>query len=383
MQRPFVLLAVTLTLIIVLMAANGQAASSNISPLSQPLIREGTLAVRLAGDLGLEKTDNEARAEDLLDTAGIAPKNGWIADYPVTPDIVGELQASVGAAADSGKLSMDRNTAIRTLQSDISSYNLPVSPDTSGQYGNETYAPEYPDTSAEDSYYSSQGPPVVTYYAPPPDYAYLYTWVDYPFWRSNFWFPGFFVLADFRIKTHWHDHGHEYTGYVTNHYSNPSHGYTVRIDPATRHLIMTQPYGELRNISPQRREAPSANVQQPSRAPQARVPSVEPPSQVRAPAVISPAPQTQYRGYGTTPNPTGQRTSVFEHSVNRQVEHPASERGFQSRSNAGYAPQTPHYSVPAPASAPSGGQHSGGAPAQRGGGGGGGGGGGSHGGQRR
>ena len=73
MQRPLALLAVTLTLIIVPMAANGQAAPSNISPLSQPLIREGTLAVQLAGDLGLAKTDNEAQAEDLLDKAGIAP----------------------------------------------------------------------------------------------------------------------------------------------------------------------------------------------------------------------------------------------------------------------------------------------------------------------
>ena len=377
MHRLFACLAVTLALMTEPMAAYGQAAPSNISPLSPPLIREGTLAIQLLGDLGLGKTDNEAEAEDLLDKAGIAPKNGWIADYPVTPDIVGELQSSVAAAADSGHLSMDKNTAIRTLQSDISSYNLPVSPDTSGQYGNETYAPEYPDTSAENSYYSSQGPPVVTYYAPPQDYAYLYTWVDYPFWWSNFWFPGFFVLADFHIMTHWHHHGHEYTGYITNHYSNPRDGYTVRIDPATRHLIMTQPYGEIRNISPKLKEAPSANIQQPGRAPQAQVPSGAPPSQLRAPAVISPAPQTQYRGYGTTPNPTGQRTSVFEHSVNRQVEHPASERGFESRSNAGYAPQTPHYSAPAPASIPSGGQHTGGAPAQ------GGGGGGSHGGQRR
>ena len=166
MHRLFACLAVTLALMTEPMAAYGQAAPSNISPLSPPLIREGTLAIQLLGDLGLGKTDNEAEAEDLLDKAGIAPKNGWIADYPVTPDIVGELQSSVAAAADSGHLSMDKNTAIRTLQSDISSYNLPVSPDTSGQYGNETYAPEYPDTSAENSYYSSQGPPVVTYYAP-------------------------------------------------------------------------------------------------------------------------------------------------------------------------------------------------------------------------
>jgi hypothetical protein len=82
-----------------------------------------------------------------------------------------------------------------------------------------------------------------------PDYAYLYTWVDYPFWWSNYWFPGFFVLADFHIKTNWHHHGHEYTGFVTNHYRNPRGGDTVRIDPATRHIGTTQ-YGEIRKHQP-------------------------------------------------------------------------------------------------------------------------------------
>jgi hypothetical protein len=29
--------------------------------------------------------------------------------------------------------------------------------------------------------YEEQGPPVVTYYAPPDPYSYLYSWVPYPF----------------------------------------------------------------------------------------------------------------------------------------------------------------------------------------------------------
>jgi len=40
-------------------------------------IREGTLAVQLAGDLRAGEDDNEAQAEDLLDKAGIAPKK-WL-----------------------------------------------------------------------------------------------------------------------------------------------------------------------------------------------------------------------------------------------------------------------------------------------------------------
>ena len=48
-----------------------------------------------------------------------------------------------------------------------------------------------------DNYYSDEGPPVVTYYAPPPDYAYLYAWDPFPFWCGGFWFPGYYVLNDF------------------------------------------------------------------------------------------------------------------------------------------------------------------------------------------
>jgi hypothetical protein len=41
---------------------------------------------------------------------------GWIADYPVTPDIIGELQSSIGAAADSGRLALNKDAAMMALQ---------------------------------------------------------------------------------------------------------------------------------------------------------------------------------------------------------------------------------------------------------------------------
>jgi hypothetical protein len=51
-----------------------------------------------------------------------------------------------------------------------------------------------------DNYYYEQGPPVVTYYEPPEPYYYLYSWVPYPFWSTDFYFPGFFVLNNFHRR---------------------------------------------------------------------------------------------------------------------------------------------------------------------------------------
>ncbi|HAM49987.1 MAG TPA: hypothetical protein DCP92_04585 [Nitrospiraceae bacterium] len=289
----------------------GQLSATPNSPISPPLVREGTLAVKLAGDLKLGTTENEAEAEDLLSVAGISPRNGWIADYPVTPDIVGELQAAIGEAADSGKLSIEKNAALQIFQDDISNYSLPLTPDTSGNVAGAMTAPSYPDI---DNYYSDEGPPTVTYYAPPPDYAYLYTWVPYPFWWTDFWFPGFFVLSDFsNVRVHWHHDGHEYEGFVSNHFRNPKTGGISRVDPATRLRGGTSPGGGYKGWTSPR----------------------------------APAPARAYRGYGLTAQPEEVRTSVFDHSVNRQVEYPASQRGFQSRSSAGQLPAgggagTPH-----------------------------------------
>ena len=272
----------------------GQQATAS-PPISQPLIREGTLAVELAGDLNLGVTENEAEAEDLLSSAGIAPHHGWIADYPVTPDIVGELQTAISEAADSGKLGMGKDAALTAFQGAVSGYTLPVKPDTSGNVAGEVSPPGYYDSTIEDNYYANEGPPVVTYYAPPDDYAYLYTWVPYPFWWWDWWFPGFFVLADFNVGVHWHHHGYDHEGFITNHFRDPRTGVIARIDPSTRFRGGILPPG--------------------GRA-----------------GVTSPA---AFRGYGVTPNPAGVRSSAFEHSVDEKVEHAASDRGFHSRSSAG------------------------------------------------
>jgi len=169
---------------------------SSSPPISQPLVREGTFALQLAKALEVSTTTNEAEAERLLTGAGIAPRNGWISDYPVTPDILGEVAATIRKAAQSGSLAMTGNDAQRAFQVVADQYSLGVSPASNS-------APEtglgtgYYDNSVLDNYYATEGPPVVTYYPPPADYSYLYSWVPYPFWWGDWWFGGYYVLGSF------------------------------------------------------------------------------------------------------------------------------------------------------------------------------------------
>ena len=87
--------------------------------------------MELAEVLKIGEVENEAEAESKLASAGIAPKNGWIADYPLTPKIIGELENAVGEAADSGKITMNREEAIRAFQdltASLESQNAGVEP---------------------------------------------------------------------------------------------------------------------------------------------------------------------------------------------------------------------------------------------------------------
>ncbi len=98
--------------------SSSQPGESKAEPPSSEgsLVREGYFAVELAEVLKIGEVKNEAEAESKLASAGIAPKNGWIADYPLTPKIIGELENTVGEAADSGKITMNREEAVRAFQ---------------------------------------------------------------------------------------------------------------------------------------------------------------------------------------------------------------------------------------------------------------------------
>jgi len=203
-----IMLAAGLLLIPMVFSVQAAPSTRTPPPVSQPLVREGDFAASLAETLGLGTASDEAQAENMLSAAGIEPKNGWVADYPVTPDIIGELQGAAASAADSGQLKMTRAEAVKGVQTLAADYDLPVvqeQPVVMGdqaQYAESTAPAEsgdYPDETVVNNYYYDEGPPVVTYYAPPWDYGYLYSWVGYPFWWGGFFFPGYFALNDFHV----------------------------------------------------------------------------------------------------------------------------------------------------------------------------------------
>jgi len=203
-------------------------------PIAQPLIREGEFAIKLAEALKIGTAKSEAEAESMLASAGITPQNGWIADYPMTPDIIGELEEAVAQAADARKLALGKDEALRALRTVAVEEELPIIAEGgSDEYGESPppTTPEYTTPSEIDNYYYTEGPPIVTYYPPPWDYYYMYAWIPSPFWCSGFYFPGFFILHDFHRPIH--RHGHDYI--ITNHRRDHGTGRIFAVDPARRH----------------------------------------------------------------------------------------------------------------------------------------------------
>lgn len=135
-----------------------QPSKTGPPPTEQNLIREGSLAMKLAVALKMGEVRSEAEAESKLASVGITPRNGWIADYPVTPQVIGELQNAIGAAADSGKLAMKKDEAIKTLQGLVANIE--------GQHEGVEPSPE-------------EQPPPEPYYYPYPYYPYYYPYYPY------------------------------------------------------------------------------------------------------------------------------------------------------------------------------------------------------------
>ena len=200
-------------------------------PVAQALVREGDFAIKLAAELNLGKPENEAVAEDTLARAGVAPMNGWISDYPMTPEIIGQLKDSIVKATAEGKLTMTSEEATKGL------YNLAL------QMNQATPAGPGPGTVPEgqsnptvvNNYYYDAGPPVVTYYPPPPDYLYLYNWVPYPVFWFGFWFPGFFICHNFTTTVIVRNTAFvTRTAIVSNRIINPVTRTVTVIDPVVR-----------------------------------------------------------------------------------------------------------------------------------------------------
>jgi len=211
-----------------------EQAAAKAPPVSQQLVPEGDFALKLATALKLGTPETEAQAEDMLMSVGIAPKNGWIADYPMTPIIIGQVRNAVVVAAALNKLPAGKDEALQAFDSLTAEFDLSIAP-APGQYA-EAPPPassEYIPPPEIENYYYGEGPPIVTYYPPPWDYDYLYAWVPYPFWCSGFFFPGFFILNDFH---HFHHHHHFHDGHhlISNHFTDPKTHASLRVDPTTK-----------------------------------------------------------------------------------------------------------------------------------------------------
>jgi hypothetical protein len=247
---PVLLVAIVLVLLPVAARAEVGQEAGGVPPIPQKLVREGDLAVELANALNVGSVDSEEEAESRLAAVGIAPKNGWVADYPVSPDIIGELEIAIATAADADTLQMGRDEALASFDDLLAQMGLPITSDGSEEYGADTQPPvssegsTYADSGGLADYYRGSGPPIVTYYTPPWPYDSLYSWVPYPFWCNGFFFSGFFVLR------HFHDtvpvvvvrhHGSRVViirgpvrKIVTNQVANPFTHKVVIIDPARR-----------------------------------------------------------------------------------------------------------------------------------------------------
>ena len=100
----------------------------NSPPIDQALVPEGVFATQLAEALKLGSISDGAKAEELLSGIGIEPKNGWIAEYPVTPSVLGDIEDGVSKASDEGKITLKRKDALKLVGDVKSELGLDVDP---------------------------------------------------------------------------------------------------------------------------------------------------------------------------------------------------------------------------------------------------------------
>jgi len=88
---------------------------TNSPPVAQTLVPEGVFAMQLAEALKLGPVPDEAKAEELLSSLGIEPKNGWLAEYPVTPDVLGDVEKGISVASDQGKIKFTKDQVLKLV----------------------------------------------------------------------------------------------------------------------------------------------------------------------------------------------------------------------------------------------------------------------------
>jgi hypothetical protein len=202
-MKKIIILLIAIGLLLIPFVYQVQSAQNSISPppVSQDLVRQGDFAFSLMEALESGPAYSEVQALEMLSDIGIEPKDGWISDYPLTPDIVEELQNALIRAGDKGYLTMNILEAVNVFNNLVMEYGFPISPDDNRVQDSETPPSfgyyDYTSPTVINHFYYHSGPPVVTYYPPPPGFYNLYNWVPYSFWWGSFQFSGYFVLSDF------------------------------------------------------------------------------------------------------------------------------------------------------------------------------------------
>jgi hypothetical protein len=309
-----------------------------VPPVAQTLVREGDFAIKLAAELDLGNPSDEATAEDMLTAAGVVPANGWLSDYPMTPEIIGQLKDAVSKAATEGKLHMNADGAVKSLYSLAAQMNLPT-PAGTGSEAQEGSQQTPQNPSVVNNYYYDQGPPVITYYPPPYDYWYLYHWVPYPVFWFGYWFPGYYICHNFTtvvVSPVFFNRR-----IVTNHVIDPVTRRVAIVDPVTRTGNGVRPMTVLRtadgrtfsSLLEMRREMGSLVT----KAPESRIKT-----------------GSAYRGGGFTTRESQQGAeSIFRRSMDRTHSAPADlssqDNRFRSYSPPGRKTgEGQRYKTPAP-----------------------------------
>ena len=114
-MKPLGYFFVGLILFLAPLTVQAQPGQVSLPPVGLQIVREGDFAIKLESVLGVGTSGDEIEAETTLGNLGITPRNGWIADYPVTPDIIAELEKSVGDVANFGRLPMNKEEALKRL----------------------------------------------------------------------------------------------------------------------------------------------------------------------------------------------------------------------------------------------------------------------------
>lgn len=202
MKRALIpLLAAALLLIPALVAAQQPDEKSSVSAIDPVLVRQGDFAILLAEALHLGVVEREEEAIRHLEDGDIAPEDGWIADYPVTPEILAQLALTIGDAADSGAIALSRDEALGALQALAADFGLSIPDELVPRYARRYLRDDAYDCrgSTISRYYDNYGPPVLSYCRPPYDYDALYDWRPYGSWWHGHYYPGYYLLHRFHL----------------------------------------------------------------------------------------------------------------------------------------------------------------------------------------